>query len=82
MTDAYIYDALRTPRGKGRKERLALLGGPAQRALKDYLSDPRRPKPKAADTEAVFLNARGGRLTTGGGAGVEHRNPHRPRALP
>ena len=50
--------------GKGRKERLALLGEPAQRALQDYLSNPRRPKPKAADTEAVFLNARGGRLTT------------------
>jgi len=60
-------------RGKGRKERLALLGEPAQRALKDYLSDPRRPKPRTSALEAVFLNSQGGRLTTRSlGRRVEH----------
>jgi integrase/recombinase XerC len=51
-------------RGKGRKERLAGLGSHAVRALKDYLADPARPKPGARAANAVFLNARGGRLTT------------------
>jgi integrase/recombinase XerC len=60
-------------RGKGRKERLALLGEPAQSALKDYLSDARRPRPKADAVEAVFLNSQGGRLTTRSlGRRVEH----------
>lgn len=50
--------------GKGEKERIAPLAGTARAALEDYLSnarrqlaDPRRP------TSAVFLNARGGRLS-------------------
>src|SRR5207253_5240552 len=51
-------------RGKGRKERLAALGGHAVRALTAYLSDPERPKPSARAANALFLNARGGRLTT------------------
>ncbi len=51
-------------RGKGRKERLAPLGSHAVAALKDYLSDPGRPRPLPAAREAVFLNRRGGRLTT------------------
>lgn len=51
-------------RGKGRKERLAALGRFAVSALKDYLADPKRPQPKARAAEAVFLNLRGGRLTT------------------
>lgn len=50
--------------GKGRKERLALLGTPAQRALTDYLSNPTRPQPTTNATTAVFLNSRGGRLST------------------
>jgi integrase/recombinase XerC len=60
-------------RGKGRKERLALLGAPAQRALKDYLSNPRRPQPTSGAGDAVFLNSQGGRLTTRSlGRRVEH----------
>lgn len=50
--------------GKGRKQRLSVLGKPAQEALQRYLCDPRRPRPKAAAQDAVFLNPRGGRLTT------------------
>ena len=51
-------------RGKGRKERLAPLGSYAQTALRDYLSDPKRPQPQVTARQAVFLNLRGGRLTT------------------
>jgi len=50
--------------GKGRKERLAALGRPAVEALREYLSDPRRPKPASAAPKAVFLNRSGGRLST------------------
>ncbi len=50
-------------RGKGRKERLAFLGGPAQRALERYLAR-RATTPGLGRTEAVFVNRLGGRLTT------------------
>lgn len=51
-------------RGKGKKERLAALGSHALKALKDYLTDPQRPRPNVQSLNAVFLNQRGGRLTT------------------
>ena len=51
-------------RGKGRKERLAPVGRFAESALREYLDDPERPIPRAVDADAVFLNLRGGRLTT------------------
>jgi integrase/recombinase XerC len=46
--------------GKGRKERIVLFGSRAQQALSQWLAlrDGARPK-----TEALFLNARGGRLS-------------------
>jgi site-specific recombinase XerD len=49
--------------GKGRKERIGLLGGPARDALASYLSEG-RPALVAGlpDTGALFLNARGGPL--------------------
>lgn len=50
--------------GKGRKERLAAVGSHAVEALREYLTDPARPEPRAAAGDAVFLNLRGGRLTT------------------
>ena len=50
--------------GKGRKERLAALGSHAVAALRAYLSDPRRPRAKSRGDRALFLNLRGGRLTT------------------
>lgn len=55
-------------RGKGRKERLTVLGDPAQAALRAYLEHPARGEPAKAAAEAVapqavFLNLRGGRLT-------------------
>jgi integrase/recombinase XerC len=44
--------------------RLAPLGSHAVRALTAYLADPERPRPAASAANAVFLNPRGGRLTT------------------
>lgn len=51
-------------RGKGNKERLAGVGRYAVRALRDYLQDEQRPGPQPGAGDAVFLNRRGGRLTT------------------
>jgi len=50
-------------RGKGRKERLCVVGEPAQAALHAYLDHPER-RPTTQGADAVFLNLRGGRLTT------------------
>lgn len=51
-------------RGKGNKERLAGVGQFASKALRAYLDDPDRPVPNESAGDAVFLNLRGGRLTT------------------
>jgi len=51
--------------GKGRKERVGLLGGPACDALTAWLADGRsalRARASGADAGAVFLNARGAPL--------------------
>jgi len=45
-------------RGKGKKERIALLGGEAQKALRTYLDER-----KSSGEKAVFLNKLGSRLT-------------------
>jgi integrase/recombinase XerC len=63
-TDLDLARGVARVRGKGRKERLAALGKFAVSALKEYLSDPERPRPQARAANAVFLNLRGGRLTT------------------
>ncbi len=51
--------------GKGNKERIAPISGAALEAIVDYLEHARAEltKPYAKPTAAVFLNARGGRLT-------------------
>ncbi len=62
--------------GKGDKERVVPLGQLARLALADWLSGEGRPRfePKKwrrrSDAEAVFLNARGGRLTRVGAFGI------------
>ena len=51
--------------GKGNKERMGLLGRPAQEALSEYLAEGRpllRQRSREADAGALFLNARGGPL--------------------
>ncbi|MBV1734918.1 MAG: tyrosine recombinase XerC [Candidatus Desulforudis sp.] len=55
-------------RGKGNKERLAPLGGPAVEALENYLQRGRPPMTRSGpvEPEALFLNQRGGRLTDRG----------------
>lgn len=74
--------------GKGDKERIAPISGAAERALATYLNEgrPELVKPYADPTPAVFLNARGGRLTrqsihkvvarAGLLIGVENLHPH------
>jgi len=47
--------------GKGRKERCTPLTQQAVRVLRDWMREPRRPQ-----TETLFPNARGGRLSTDG----------------
>lgn len=74
--------------GKGDKQRISPISGAAAQALSAYL-DSARPmlvKPYSKPTDAVFLNARGGRLTrqsvfrivsrAGLSIGVENLHPH------
>jgi integrase/recombinase XerC len=58
--------------GKGSKERLAFLGGPAQAALTAYLPQRRRflARQGTGDETALFINSRGRRLSTRGVARV------------
>ncbi len=65
LGDLDLGEGLATVRGKGRKERLALLGPPATQAINDWL--PARlalAGARAATQPALFLNKRGTRLTT------------------
>ncbi|HRV81991.1 MAG TPA: tyrosine recombinase XerC [Planctomycetota bacterium] len=50
--------------GKGRKERLAVVGSHAKRALQAYLQDPERPAARVQAGDALFLGRNGTRLTT------------------
>jgi integrase/recombinase XerC len=52
-------------RGKGRKERIVPLGAQAGLALRNYRAK-REASPVKADRTAVFVNARGGRLSVSG----------------
>jgi integrase/recombinase XerC len=65
-TDLDLDRGVARVRGKGNKERLAALGPPAVAALRAYLGDPTRIRGAMTRpvSRAVFLNARGGRLTT------------------
>jgi integrase/recombinase XerD len=79
LTDLAADDGLVRLYGKGSKERLAPMGGAAARAMADWLSPAGRdevaPKKwrRRDDAEAVFLNARGGRLGRNGAYGVVMR---------
>lgn len=52
--------------GKGSKQRVVPVGGHAVRALRDYLPDRLTLRRSGQDSGAVFLNARGNRLTRQG----------------
>jgi integrase/recombinase XerC len=66
--------------GKGRKERIVPFGRKAREALRDYLRVRHELQAKHTPTgagssgDAVFLNCRGGRLTTRGVAGIVDRH--------
>jgi site-specific recombinase XerD len=64
-----LSDGLLRVRGKGRKERMVLIGRPARQALKAYLRDG-RPRLAVAAEAALFLNRDGGRLSTRGVQGL------------
>ena len=63
-SDVDLRTGIARVRGKGRKQRLAPLGRFAVDAIENYLADSERPRPLSRDPDALFLNARGGRLTT------------------
>ena len=71
LADVDLDGALLRAFGKGAKERIVPLGRPARRSLADWF-DAGRPAleperwARRGDAEAVFLNARGGRLTRAG----------------
>jgi integrase/recombinase XerC len=50
-----------TVEGKGKKERMCVLGGPAIRALQNYLVERKQITP--ISTEKLFINQKGGNLT-------------------
>jgi integrase/recombinase XerC len=63
LDDLDLDDGTITVRGKGKRERLALLGVPALAAVNAWLELRGAIAPQAARHAAVFLNHRGGRLT-------------------
>ncbi len=70
--DVDLDSALLRVLGKGAKERIVPIGEPAVRALVDWLGPGGRPElepqrwARRGDADAVFLNARGGRLSRQG----------------
>src|SRR5262249_40888104 len=65
LADTDLKDGVVVVRGKGKKERLALLGVPAREAVGKWL--PARAallRQTGRETPAVFVNKSGGRLTT------------------
>ncbi|NBO92037.1 MAG: tyrosine recombinase [Planctomycetia bacterium] len=64
LNDLDLDAGFATVRGKGRKERLALLGPQAVEALKTWLASRGAVSPRASSQSAVFLNKFGTRLTT------------------
>jgi integrase/recombinase XerC len=65
LLDADLNDGVAVIRGKGKKERLALLGPPATAAISLWLPDRLALLHKLGkETSAIFLNKNGGRLTT------------------
>lgn len=65
IPDLDLGDGVAIVRGKGKKERLALLGDPATAALRAWLADRETlPAVRKKPTPAVFLNQAGTRLST------------------
>lgn len=64
LDDLDLADGLATVRGKGKRERLALLGEQARNALALWLATRPTLSPRGSGANAVFLNKNGTRLTT------------------
>jgi integrase/recombinase XerD len=83
LVDLQGDDGLLRVFGKGAKERLVPLGGPARMALDDWLSPRGRPRlapehwRRRTDAEAVFINTRGGRLSRQGAWAIVHHHAER-----
>src|SRR4051794_35670729 len=92
LSDLDLHDGVARVLGKGDKERIVPIGRSARRVVGAYLADGRlalrnaRPR-RNADSDAVFLNARGGRIsrqacwsivrTAGARVGLDgHLSPH------
>ncbi len=93
MAALHLEDGFLVVMGKGSKERLVPVSGAAMDALRSYCDEGARAelsmkakRPRREDMGAVFLNARGGRLTrqglfgivrkAGEAAGIESLHPH------
>jgi len=72
LGDLDLHDGLARVLGKGSKERVVPFGRTAQVALRDYLGHGRHEllPPGSGAVDAVFLNARGSRLSRQGAWGV------------
>jgi integrase/recombinase XerD len=79
LADLQGDDGLLRVFGKGAKERLVPLGGPARMALDRWLAPAGRPRMapehwrRRLDAEAVFINTRGGRLSRQGAWDIVNR---------
>jgi integrase/recombinase XerD len=76
VDDLDLEDGVVRVLGKGGKERDVPLGGPARDALQTYLSGGRPALATARSRAALFLNARGGRLTRQSCARLLDRHAH------
>jgi integrase/recombinase XerD len=66
LGDVDLYDGIARVFGKGSKERVVPLGRTARASIGDYLTTGRPALAGRRSTSALFLNARGGRLTRQG----------------
>lgn len=88
LSDLFLEEGILRVMGKGSRERAVPVGGMAQEALTAYLEAgrPKLAKSIARPTPAVFLNARGGRISrqsvhsmvrdAGRSIGVDDLHPH------
>ncbi len=63
LTDLDLEEEMLLLRGKGSKQRLVPVGQPAAETVRHYLADGRGALLKGKTAAALFLNARGGRLS-------------------
>ncbi len=82
MSALDLEDRTAVVTGKGSKQRLVPVGRPAVEAIRRYLPHRMTLKGDRLDSGAVFLNARGGRLTRQGVWGIVRKAAARARIEP